>query len=302
MSSRFQVPAVAVPPQTHVCWAFRGAREFAHVAERYTREGLDRHERVLVLDGQDTARGLVATMRAAGRTVLPTQVRGEPVLVTLSWAPDLRAGGASADGASAGGPSADGASADARRSPRHLAAEAVADGFAGLRIVTDATEVVRSRERRERFVAAEHVMDAATVTAPVTILCGFDVDELGPATVAEVACVHSFTTEPLSPFLFRALPQERTVARERTVALAGEVDSASAGDLYRAVLRVVTDTGGTIRIDVSEAHFMSHAALLALDRAARALDCTVRLDAASPVTRWMVRFLELDRVVAAGTP
>jgi anti-anti-sigma regulatory factor len=171
---------------------------------------------------------------------------------------------------------------------------AVSDGYAGLRVLTDATEIVRDEGTRPWWVRGEHVIDRYGLDHPLTIVCGYDVDLVGEEVLAEMACLHALTGEAPCPFLLRARPDG--------LALVGEVDRTSAVRLYHAVLGIGADLPRPIVLDLSEHEFIDHSALVALQRAAHALGTRIELVGASPLTACLVDALELTGVVVREVP
>jgi anti-anti-sigma regulatory factor len=171
---------------------------------------------------------------------------------------------------------------------------AVADGYAGLRVLTDATEIARDLDGRQQWVLGEHLIDRYVLHHPVAVLCGYDVEELGVEVLAEVACVHALTGGAPSSFLLRATDADGTLA------LSGEVDRESAVDLYHALVLIRAGAPGPVVLDLSEHEFIDQTALVALDRAAAALGTRVDLVGASPLTVRVVDALGLDGVTAQG--
>jgi anti-anti-sigma regulatory factor len=173
---------------------------------------------------------------------------------------------------------------------------AVADGYAGLRVFTDATEIARDLVGRQRWIAAENLIDRYVLDHPALVLCGYDVDVLGVEVLPEVACVHARTGGAPCPFLLRAAdPGGR-------LALSGEVDRESAVDLYHALVLIAADVPGPVVLDLSEHEFIDQTALVALDRAASALGTRIELVGASPLTTRVVDALGLTHVTRGGPP
>jgi diguanylate cyclase len=138
----------------HLCQPYVDRAEFVAAAVEFLAEGLLRGERLLyvaeVVDAGDLAPlGDVEALLRAG--VLATHATRE-----------LYAPGASID------PGTQVATY------RRLTAEAVADGFAGLRVVADATALVAGTEDRAAFLRYEQLVDEVMRTSPLHALCGYD--------------------------------------------------------------------------------------------------------------------------------
>lgn len=259
--------ATGLSPGDHVCWPFHGMADLVTTARGYVSEGLDRHERVTFcrVDGTGMQHAVITEVTQVGR---PTGA-DQPVLTSLvpepGWAPWTSPVVALGS----------------------MTQAAVADGYTGLRVLTDATEIVRDRQTRPWWVRGEHLIDRYG-PRPLTIMCSYDVDLLGDEVVAEVACLHALTGDVPCSFLLRAV--------DGGLALVGEVDRTSAVDLHDAVMGIGADLPRPIALDLSEHEFIDHSALVALDRAARALGTTIDLVGASPLTACLVGVLGLTGV------
>jgi anti-anti-sigma factor len=167
---------------------------------------------------------------------------------------------------------------------------ALAEGYTGLRVLTDATDLARDPDARGDWVRSEHLIDRYSLEHPITVVCGYDVDDLGDELLADVACVHALTGGRLSPFLLRAMDGDGRLA------LTGEVDRLSAVALYRAIVGIAAGTSGPIVLDLTELDFIDHAGLVAMHRAARALRTHVHLVGASRLTALLVDAFTLTGV------
>ena len=271
MSDRFLTTVAHRAPGDHVCWSFHGPDDFVATTRAYVAEGLGRHERVAYLRiGPDGLR--LTTVRDAAQ-VAPTRGGSLPVAgptAVVPWAvptdPAVELG--------------------------RLTRAALADGYTGMRVVTDATEVARAADSRRPWIRSEHLIDRCALDHPLTVLCGYDVDDLGEDVVAEAACVHALTQGDLSPFLLRAADADGALA------LSGEVDVASADELHRAVVTIGPELPSRTVVHAGELRFIDHTALAALDSAARSLAVTLVLVGVSPLTAWLVATLRLTNVTA----
>jgi anti-anti-sigma regulatory factor len=166
---------------------------------------------------------------------------------------------------------------------------ALDDGYTGLRMLTDASEVVRNEGSRPLWVRSEHLLERHRSDQPLAIACGYDADLVGDEVLAEVACLHGLTGGTPCSFLIHADGHGH-------LALCGDVDRVTAGELYHAVVSIAEDIAGPVVLDLSEQPFVDHSALAALDRAARTLGTTVHLVGASPLTACLVDALPLTGV------
>jgi anti-anti-sigma regulatory factor len=261
-------------PGDHVCWPYRGTGALVSAARDYVADGLARDERVSFCAITPTGMHQavvsdVAQVVPAGNGRLPVLTQVTPV---TGWTPK-------ASPVVAFGP---------------MTTAAVADGYTGLRVLTEATAIARDLAGRQRWIVAEHLIDRYVLDHPVAVVCGYDVDTLGVEVLGEVACVHALTGGAPCPFLLRAADADGALA------LSGEVDRESAVDLYHALLLIAADVVGPVVIDLSEHEFIDQTALVALDRAAAALGTCVDLVGASPLTARVVDALGLTGVTAQG--
>jgi anti-anti-sigma regulatory factor len=256
----------------HVCWPFHGMDALVTAARDYVADGLDHHERVSFCQVTTTGmqHALISDVDQVGSPPdggLPVVVPVSPVPGWTSWASPVAAFGP-------------------------MVSAAVADGYAGLRVLTDATPIARDLAGRQRWIVGENLIDRYVLDHPLAVLCGYDVDQLGVEVLAEVACVHPATGGAPSPFLLRAADGSGALA------LSGEVDRESAVDLYHALVLVAADVVGPVRLDLSEHEFIDQTGLVALDRAAAVLGARIELVGASPLTARVVDALGLTGVTA----
>lgn len=262
VSGRFMATVTGRALGDHVCWPFHGMDEFVSAARDYVTEGLDRHERVAFCKVAITGmhRAVVSEVTQVGRSVSSDVPVLTPMTTELGWTPST----------SPIGPF------------RRMTEAALADGYTGLRILTDATDIARDPEMREQWFRCEHLIDRYGLRNPVVVVCGYDIQRLGEEVVAEMASVHAHTGGTPCSFLLRATDEDGGLA------LSGEVDRGSAAGLFQALLAIAGDTAGPVVLDLSEHAFIDHTGLDALDRAARTLGTTVSLVGASPLTALLV--------------
>lgn len=77
--------------------------------------------------------------------------------------------------------------------------QALADGFRGLAMSGDATELVRTPLQRDAFARYEFLVDRYMASHPLSALCGYGL-ELGNDTVAEFAVLHAPGPSNATPF------------------------------------------------------------------------------------------------------
>lgn len=194
---------------------------------------------------------------------------------------------------------ADGAVVDPAAQVAAYAAEterALAAGFTGLRVVADATPLVRTPAQLEAFARYEYQVDRYMLDHPFRAMCAYDRAELGDDVIAHVACMHA-VSEADVPFRLHACPPA-----EGTAALTGELDWTVDG-LFAATLRRadLPTGGGEVVLEAGGLRFTDHGALLRLQEYADDHATTVVLRHANPATGRLADLLDLSRVRVEAT-
>ncbi len=170
--------------------------------------------------------------------------------------------------------------------------EALAAGYTGLRVVADATPLVRTAAQLDAFARYEHLIDRYMRDHPFTALCAYDRAELGDAVVAQLACLHAATNAGV-PFRLHAC-----APGEGSAELAGELD-VTGGDLLTATLQR-TDLrpagGGDVVLRADRLTFADHRSLLRLQEHAERRGTTIVLRGASRGTARLAALLDLSRL------
>jgi anti-anti-sigma regulatory factor len=166
------------------------------------------------------------------------------------------------------------------------------DGFRGVRVAIDVSDVASAPDRALGYARYEHLLDRALYdTDGLRSLCGFDRDTLGREATDELAALHPVVIPEPGPFQLHAGPGTSLV-------ISGELDASSEATLV-SVLRHVGPTSASERviIDATGLQFVDHRALCALEDFARTHDTTVVLRGAHRIAATICALLELDRVV-----
>ncbi len=224
-------------PHAHACWAFDQEGEFVDAALEFFSDGLRRDQRLIYVSSEpvDTQRerldqlGDVSGMldRGALRLVeLGTVYRpGERIDVETQLA--LYAGAAEA---------------------------ARTDGFAGLRVASQATDFLAEPEawadRLRWESAADRILEANGISA----LCGYRRDGLPPSLLGDLAAIH-----PTTNFDAKAVPF-RLFGEGEGLVLSGEIDSFSSEALDR-LLGLASRCGEPVRLDLGALRFVDHRGL-----------------------------------------
>jgi MEDS: MEthanogen/methylotroph, DcmR Sensory domain len=167
-------------------------------------------------------------------------------------------------------------------------ADALGEGYTGIRVVADNTRLARGGEEDfRRWLAWEQVTDRFQSSSNVTGVCYFDRSALSEQRQADLASIHPVrsagSVEP--PFSF--------FASGDAVSATGTLDTWSA-DRFQRILET-TPADEPLVVDLAHAEFVDHRALLALNAAASARR-PVRIRRARRIVR------ELPALLALPTP
>jgi len=168
---------------------------------------------------------------------------------------------------------------------------ALAAGFTGLRVVAEATDLVRTPAQLAAFARYEHLADRLICTGAFTAMCAYDRRELGDPAIAELATMHAETNADV-PFRLHACPPAQGSA-----ALTGELDLAAEDLLIRALDRAdLRPVGGEVVLHAAGLRFADHRALVRLDDYAARRAMTVVLRAAGAAIGRLAALLDLSRL------
>jgi hypothetical protein len=248
-------------PHDHVGWVFSGQTEFDALAGPFLAEGADRGERLIYV-AADPGPAAAARLRSA---------LGQDAVQVASIAEVYGASGI--------------VDAAAQRATfAAVLADAVAEGYSGIRVAADNTPMVTDDQRMAAWVRWEIIADRFMSENPVTGLCAFDANKVDVNRLRHLATLH-----PLFP-ADRPVPQFRLFAEDGSLCVEGRIDSFAVTELP-AYLDILPPKTGVL-IDLSVATLASRAALNRLGRLADAgVAVTIRGDEAA-----------LDELVAAGLP
>ncbi|MCW3839061.1 MEDS domain-containing protein [Micromonospora yasonensis] len=168
--------------------------------------------------------------------------------------------------------------------------EALAAGYTGLRVVAEATTLVRTAAQRDTFARYEHLMDHYIRRRPLSVTCAYDRRELGGPAIAELACLHPETNAEV---LFRL----HAATGETVVALGGELDPSN-DRLFAAALDRADPRGvdGRLLVDATGLRFVDHRNLLHLRDHARRHGADVVLRTSRSAVGRLVELLDLPEV------
>lgn len=224
-------------PNGHACWAFDREGEFVDAALEFFSDGLRLDQRLIYVSSEpvDEQRERLDQLGDVGGLI----DRGALQLVELGtiYRPgdkiDVEAQVALYEGA---------------------AAAARSDGFAGLRVASQATDFLAEPEawtdRLRWESAADRILEANGISA----LCGYRRDALPPSLLGDLAAVH-----PTANFDAEAFPFHLFGEGDGLV-LSGEIDAFSSGALDR-LLGLACRSGERVRLDLGALRFVDHRGL-----------------------------------------
>ncbi|MGN9810972.1 MEDS domain-containing protein [Micromonospora sp. BQ11] len=267
-------PRTGEPALRHVCWAYDDQGAFAAEAERHLLDGLAAGERVWYVTARPDDASTTRLLRLPA--FADAVARGAAEVVPLS--------SAYASGALVTASAQIAAYDDAT-------AAALAAGHRGLRVVADATELVRTPAQLDAFARYEHRIDRWMLTRPFRAMCAYDRTQLGPA-VAELACLHPAAniTEPQ----FRLFAAPPGVGH---AGVAGALDSDNR-HLFRTALdrADLQPDDGELVLQATDLSFLDHRALVALDEYARRRAAVAVLRTSRSAVARLVSLLSLSSV------
>lgn len=262
-------------PSGHVCWAYDDPAAFDAQAGAFLTEGLAAGERVwYVAPGQPEpiverlrgVRGFPDALRRGAAQIVPisSAYSTDRVIVPAAQVATYAAG----------------------------TEEALGAGYTGLRVIADATSLVRTPDQLNAFARYEHLIDRYMRARPMSAMCAYDRRELGDRVIAELACMHPETNA--AEVLFRLYACD---SGDGCAAVAGELDRSThelfSTALERAELRPVD---GKLVVRATDLRFIDHRILMHLDDYARRHGATAVLHTSRSAAARLVELLGLSRV------
>jgi anti-anti-sigma regulatory factor len=162
--------------------------------------------------------------------------------------------------------------------------QALADGFRGLWVGADGSELVRTSAHLDALARYEFLADRYMAGHPLSALCGYR-RSLGHDTVSELASLHA--TGPSGGTGFRVFG-----CADGAIGLGGQCDPGSVPVLRRLLTRIRAgvDDGACI-IDVADVEYIDHRLLRALSAHARTQGVALSLRSAPPFTTRLMELL-----------
>jgi anti-anti-sigma factor len=250
-------------PSDHVCWVYGSDEEFAdfrQAALQFAADGMALGQRLLYVSDRPEDE-VLAGLRSLG----DLEARREREALSIQSLAEAYPGG---------GPVLD---HDAQLAAYDDAVErAVAEGFAGIRVVAEVSALAADPSWCDHLVRWEMVADRYMATSrPFAALCGYDRRLIGAEVAAALAAVHPIRHDGVAGFSLFAGDN----GNARAVCLDGEIDAFQVPILER-VLTALPESD-TLVLDVSDLRFVDAAGTAALarqmsERAAGGVDVHVR--------------------------
>jgi hypothetical protein len=228
--------AAQLRPHDHTIWFGEGPDELYAMASEAFAEGVRRNEKMmLVADGTDVS-------RLHGFAVQQLLDDGQLEVRAVS---DVYGSGGFSAGAQL-------ATFEA------VLAEALANGYSGIRVVADNTSLARGDDADfQRWLAWEQLTDHFQAESMVTGICFFDRTVLNAERLADLAALH-----PIRAHAELVEPLFSLFADRDSVLLVGSLTAAT-GDQLRRLLETV-DLARKPALDLSAAHLLDDSALLVI--------------------------------------
>ena len=168
--------------------------------------------------------------------------------------------------------------------------DAVAQGYAGLRVVADATPLIRTPEQLAAFATWEHKADRYMTRHPFSAMCGFDWTVLPGSATAALACLHPAARAGMAPFRVFASDDHADLA------LAGELDVSAADSLRACLGRIGLDVTRELVVDGTRLKFVDHRGLESIRDFAKGFGATAVLRTSSALPARLVELLRLEGI------
>ena len=217
-------------PTDHIGWTFAGTAEFAALARPFLAEGAAQGERLMYVTEDPNPAAVAGLADIADPDVLQVASVGEVYGASGIVDP-----------------------ASQRATFATALAEALAEGYRGIRVAADNTPLVTSEARRKAWIRWEVVADRFMSENPVTGLCAFDRDKVDVNGLRHLATLH-----PLSA-VDCPVPQFRMFADAGDLRVEGEIDSFAVSQLRLALGILPPRTG--VLIDLAAATLRGRKAL-----------------------------------------
>jgi anti-anti-sigma regulatory factor len=162
--------------------------------------------------------------------------------------------------------------------------QALADGFQGLWVGADGSELVRSPAHLDAMARYEFLADRYMAGHALSALCGYRLD-LGNETVNELALLHAAGSSGGTGFTLFGCP-------DGAVGLGGQYDPTSITVLGRLLTRIQAGADdGTVVIDMTDVEYVDHRLLRTLSTHAREQGVALSLRSPPPLAARLMELL-----------
>ena len=169
--------------------------------------------------------------------------------------------------------------------------QALADGFRGLALSADATELIGTPADQDALARWEFLVDRYMASHPLSALCGYGL-ELGNDTVTEFAMLHTARRSNEARLQVFA-------CADGAIGLAGECDAVDVATLGRVLSRLRTAGAPALVVDMACVEYVDHRLLLMLDRFARGNGVAVSVRSAPPLAARLIELLPVSSLQLA---
>jgi anti-anti-sigma regulatory factor len=170
--------------------------------------------------------------------------------------------------------------------------DALAAGYAGLRLAGDATPLVRTAEQLTAFAQWEHAADRYMTDHPLSALCAFDRTQLSAETTTALACLHPAARAGVTPF------RVHSANHGSDVAVAGELDTTAVADFRACLDRIGLDFAGELVVDCTRLEFVDHRGLESIRDFASSSGATAVLRTSSRIPGRLIDLLAMEGIRA----
>ena len=263
--------ASGLEADAHACWTFGENDEFAAAALEFFDDGLRGGQRLAYVGSEPVAeqRERLDPLGDVGGLI----DKGALQLFELN---DLYQVGEPID-------------ADAQVATYTAALDAaLSDGYTGLRVAAQVTDLVAEPHTRDAHVRWESVADRFISIHPISALCGYRRETVPEPLLSDLAAVHPAANTALNSVPFHLYGESGDLA------LAGEVDLFSAEDLDR-VLELACQPGDDVSLDLRGLAFIDHHGLEVLathTRRLAAAGCSIHHT--PPIVKRLAGLLDLQ--------
>ncbi len=241
---------------THACWGFDRRQEFVDAALEFLTDGLRNGQRIVYVGSEpvEEQRERLEPLGGVGAMI------DEGALLLIDLTGIYKSGQPLDPHVQLG-------------VYRAVTDAALADGYAGIRVAAQVTNLVREPETWDAHLRWESMADRFMSAQPMSAMCGYQRDVVPEKLLTELAAVHPVSNVPERTVPFRLF------ADDGDMVLSGDVDYLSVKALDRA-LETACDGTEPVVFDLGELGFIDPNGLEVLVRHTRRLaaesGCSVR--------------------------